>query len=217
MSHGIRRALLPATEPSVQRLPLMRRYAPSCGRLSPMWTVCTLLSQAHSCCCSTLWVELASGMAVGSGSSGCRCWWLGLLSSRLWGPNEVKGGWGSQRHMPTGANKLAEDFQMAPASSSISKIAWEHKKRFPSLSPSLGSVPALPCLCPMLQDYCVPFLYGPCTFQPGAAALELRSSEPACEPLENGFLFPMILQLSRIYSLLFKARCFEGLFLLFSI
>lgn len=190
MSHGIRRALLPAIEPSVQRLPLTWRYAPSCGRLSPTWTVCTLLSQAHSCCCSTLWVELASGMAVGSGSSGCRRWWLGLLSSRLWGPNEVQSGWGSQRHMPTGANKLDEDFQTTPASSSISKIAWEHKKWFPSLSQSLGSVPALSCLCHMLQDYCVPFPYGQCTFQPGASVLELGSSEPACEPLKNGFSVP---------------------------
>ena len=80
---GIRRALLPAIEPSVQQLPLTWRYAPSCCRPSTTWTVRTLLSQAHSCCCSTLRVQLASGMAVGSGSSGCRCWWLGLLSSRL--------------------------------------------------------------------------------------------------------------------------------------
>ena len=68
---GIRRALLPAIEPSVQRLPLTWRYAPSCCRLSPAWTVRTLLSQAHRGWSWPLeWLWDLAAVAAGAGGWG---------------------------------------------------------------------------------------------------------------------------------------------------
>lgn len=107
-----------------------------------------------------------------------------------------------------------------PASTGISKVAWDHKNSFcQCLIPQGASKMVLvsPADDSSLLKY-VPFINGPCTFQSVGFALVLRLKESALEHFKSRFsVFCSSTVFLDVFSLVFKARYLSGSSLLHKI